>query len=62
MINADSRDPDTRKVLEIMQGASRGQHDPDVELATIVSELIDVEDDAPYKTVLAKLIRNADSD
>jgi hypothetical protein len=62
MSSLASPDPDTNKVLEVMRGASRTPRDPDVELATIISGLADIEEDAPFQSILAKLIRDANTD
>ena len=62
MSSVGPADPDTEKVLEIMRGASRSPRDPDIELATIISELADTTEADPYETVLARLVRDAHSD
>jgi hypothetical protein len=62
MTSVDSADLDTAKLLEIMKGASREPGDPDIELAIIISRLVDAEEAAPYQAVLQQLIRDAHPD
>lgn len=58
---SESRDPDIEKVLEILQAAKRGPHDPDVELAAMLSKLAR-SDSQETQAVLTRLAGDVNSD
>ena len=58
---SEPHDPDIEKVLEVLQAAKRGRHDPDAELAAMLSELA-LSDGQDTQLVLKRLAGDVDSD
>ena len=59
---SESPDPDTAKVLEILRAATRGPHDPDVDLAEMLSELARSGSQLDAHEILKRLASDAGSD
>ncbi|WP_419862995.1 hypothetical protein [Candidatus Poriferisodalis sp.] len=57
----ESADPDTAKVLEILRAARRGSHDPDEELAEMLSELEGSASELDAQELLLGLADDVDS-
>jgi hypothetical protein len=55
-------DPDTTRVLEILQGAHVAPRDPDLQLATLLAELKDVDDVTATLKALERLVHDAHPD
>lgn len=57
-----SSDPDTDRILEVLRAARRGLHDPDVELAEMLSELATPGSQLDTDEILKRLASDASSD
>jgi hypothetical protein len=53
-------DTDAEEALEILRGAHRGPHDPDIALGTVLTNLRDATPDE-VRSALARLISDANS-
>ncbi len=59
--DARAQDPDTPDVVEALRGAEAGPHDPDVELAQMLPQLVKATNGAIIDA-LERLVRHASTD